>query len=141
MTGATSTRPTGRTHATLRALMRLRGLPTRRDEILIVPACLNQQPGDAPLHDWFLDTDAMYMLRAAKVEARYTGYLPTCEACQALVDVALENPLAMPLYALRWSGWLDFSREWFFERHAEAAFRHEPTEYRAPRGGILVRPA
>lgn len=132
MTRATSTRPTGRTHATLRALMRLRGLPTRRDEIFVVPACLNQRPGDAPLPDWFLDTDAMYMLRAAKVEARYTGHLPTCEECQALVDVALENPLAMPLYALRWSGWLDFSRSWgVLECDA-------PAEYRAR--GTLVPP-
>ena len=131
----------GRTHATLRALIRLRGLPTRRDEILVVPACLNQQPGDAPMSRWFLDTDALRMLLCAKNDQRYTGTMPTCEACQALVDVALENPVKVPYWALRWSGWLDFSREWFFERHAEAAFRHEPTEYRAPRGGILVRPA
>jgi hypothetical protein len=92
------------------------------------------------LPDWFLDTDAMYMLRAAKVEARYTGHLPTCEECQALVDVALENPLAMPLYALRWSGWLDFSRSWGVVEDGSYPVRvsHEPTEYRAPRGGILV---
>ncbi len=125
-----ATRPPGRTHATLRALMRLRGLPTRRDEIFVVPACLNQRPGDAPLSDWFLDTDALYMLRAAKVDARYTGHLPTCEECQALVDVALENPLAMPLYALRWSGWLPSKNPWGVPED------ERPAEYRAR--GTLV---